>query len=79
MSTQPSLLFAGQSLINIALTALLCVCVCLWHRYVDAAKYLAEVQAAGKLQHIGVTNFDVQHLQQITDAGVRVVSNQVGC
>ncbi|MEW5316291.1 MAG: hypothetical protein WDW38_007671 [Sanguina aurantia] len=46
-------------------------------RYVDAAKYLAEVQAAGKLQHIGVTNFDVQHLQQITDAGVRVVSNQV--
>ena len=45
--------------------------------YVEAALHLATLQEAGKIRHIGVTNFDAQHLQQILDAGVPVTSNQV--
>lgn len=44
----------------------------------DAALYLADCQAAGKVAHIGVTNFDVPRLQAMTEAGVKIVSNQVG-
>ena len=45
--------------------------------YVEAATHLRELQDAGKIKHIGVTNFDVPHLREILDAGVPVVSNQV--
>jgi aryl-alcohol dehydrogenase-like predicted oxidoreductase len=45
--------------------------------YVEAAVYLKELQDAGKIKHIGVTNFDVPRLGEILDAGVPVVSNQV--
>jgi len=45
--------------------------------YVEAALHLKELQDAGKIKHIGVTNFDVPHLQEILDAGVPVLSNQV--
>jgi aryl-alcohol dehydrogenase-like predicted oxidoreductase len=45
--------------------------------YVEAAVYLKELQNAGKIKHIGVTNFDVPHLEEILDAGVPVVANQV--
>ncbi len=45
--------------------------------YVDAAVYLKKLQEAGKIRYIGVTNFDVPHLQEILEAGVPVVSNQV--
>ena len=31
----------------------------------------------GKLRHLGLTNFDTEHLSRITDAGIRIVSNQV--
>lgn len=53
-----------------------------WHdysapKYVDAAQRLAELQTAGKIRHIGVTNFDVPRLDEIVQSGVRVVSNQV--
>lgn len=53
-----------------------------WHdysapKYVDAAQRLAELQGAGKIRHIGVTNFDVPRLDEIVHSGVRVVSNQV--
>ena len=54
-----------------------------WHdysapKYVAAAQRLAELQGAGKIRHIGVTNFDVPRLDDIVQSGVRVVSNQVG-
>jgi len=46
-------------------------------RYVETAVHLADLQEQGKIQHIGVTNFDGAHLKEILDAGVPVVSNQV--
>jgi len=45
--------------------------------YVEAAMHLKALQDAGKIKHIGVTNFDVPHLREILDAGVPVVANQV--
>lgn len=46
-------------------------------RHVETALYLQELQQAGKIRHIGVTNYDVSHLRELVDAGVRIVSNQV--
>lgn len=46
-------------------------------RYVEAALHLEALRKAGKIKHIGVTNFDVPHLAEILEAGVPVVSNQV--
>ncbi len=46
-------------------------------RYVETAVQLAELQRQGKIRYIGVTNFDGPHLQEILDAGVPVVANQV--
>jgi aryl-alcohol dehydrogenase-like predicted oxidoreductase len=46
-------------------------------RFVDTAQWLAELQQAGKIQYLGVTNFDVPRLKQMVDAGVRLVSHQV--
>jgi aryl-alcohol dehydrogenase-like predicted oxidoreductase len=53
-----------------------------WHdysnkNYVPAALHLADLQAKGKINQVGVTNFDVARLSEIVDAGVTVVSNQV--
>jgi aryl-alcohol dehydrogenase-like predicted oxidoreductase len=45
--------------------------------YVEAAMHLGDLQEAGKIKHVGVTNFDVPHLEEILAAGVSVVSNQV--
>lgn len=45
--------------------------------YVDTALHLKRLQAAGKIRHIGVTNFDESHIQEILDAGVEIVSAQV--
>jgi aryl-alcohol dehydrogenase-like predicted oxidoreductase len=45
--------------------------------YVEAAWHLEALRQAGKVRHVAVTNFDVLHLQQILEAGVPVVSNQV--
>lgn len=45
--------------------------------YVEAARYLTDLQDEGKIQHIGVTNFDAARLRELLDAGVPVVSNQV--
>lgn len=46
-------------------------------RYVDAALYLADLQAQGVIRQIGATNFDVPRLEAITGAGVRLASHQV--
>jgi aryl-alcohol dehydrogenase-like predicted oxidoreductase len=45
--------------------------------YIDAALQLVDLQKAGKIRCIGVTNFDGSHLRELLDAGVPVVSNQV--
>jgi aryl-alcohol dehydrogenase-like predicted oxidoreductase len=45
--------------------------------YVDAAVWLDDLRRAGKIRHIGLTNFDRQHLDEILAAGVAVVSHQV--
>ncbi len=45
--------------------------------YVEAALELKRLQQAGKIQHIGVTNFDVPRLQELLDAGIKVLSHQV--
>jgi aryl-alcohol dehydrogenase-like predicted oxidoreductase len=45
--------------------------------WVTAARWLDDLRRAGKIRHLGVTNFDVAHLQPIVEAGVPVVSHQV--
>ena len=45
--------------------------------YLDALKYMAELQTEGKIKHLSLTNFDTEHLQIITEAGIKIVSNQV--
>lgn len=45
--------------------------------YLDALKYMSELQDEGKIKHLALTNFDTEHLKIITDAGINIVSNQV--
>ena len=45
--------------------------------YLDALHYLVELQNEGKIKHLALTNFDTKHLKIITDAGIKIVSNQV--
>lgn len=46
-------------------------------RYVDTALHLQELQQAGKIRHIGITNFDASHIAELREAGVSLISNQV--
>ena len=46
-------------------------------RYLEAIGYLGKLRDEGKIRHLGLTNFDTQHLQKIVDEGHQVVSNQV--
>ncbi len=45
--------------------------------YMDALGHLSDLQKAGKIRHLALTNFDTEHLRLITEAGIRIVSNQV--
>ena len=45
--------------------------------YVETAVHLKELQQAGKIRYIATTNFDTEHLKEILQADVSVVSNQV--
>ena len=45
--------------------------------YLDALKYMAELQDEGKIKDLALTNFDTERLKIITDAGIKIVSNQV--
>ena len=45
--------------------------------YLDALTYLSELRDEGKIRHIGLTNFDTEHLKIIVGQGIKVVSNQV--
>src|SRR5437763_4762299 len=46
-------------------------------RYLDALKHLTDLNDDGKIRHLALTNFDTERLGLITNAGIRVVSNQV--
>jgi aryl-alcohol dehydrogenase-like predicted oxidoreductase len=45
--------------------------------YMDALKYLSDLEDEGCIRHLGLTNFDTEHLQMITDSDVKITSNQV--
>ena len=45
--------------------------------YLDAMAHLSKLRDDGKIKHLGLTNFDTEHMQRITARGFRVVSNQV--
>ncbi len=44
---------------------------------VETALVLADLQRAGKIRLLGVTNFDVARLSELVDAGVPIATNQV--
>jgi aryl-alcohol dehydrogenase-like predicted oxidoreductase len=44
--------------------------------YVETALELERLRRAGKIRHIGATNFDVPHLSALIDAGVPIISHQ---
>ncbi|HAA21800.1 MAG TPA: aldo/keto reductase [Cytophagales bacterium] len=46
-------------------------------RYIDTALHLKELQEAGKIRNIGITNFDTARVQEMVNAGVSIASNQV--
>jgi len=46
-------------------------------RYLDALGHLADLRSAGQVRHLGLTNFDTEHVREIVDAGIPIVSNQV--
>jgi aryl-alcohol dehydrogenase-like predicted oxidoreductase len=46
-------------------------------RYVETAFELDRLRRAGKIAHVGVTNFDTQRLDAIVSAGIPVVSHQL--
>lgn len=45
--------------------------------YLDALRYLTELQNEGKIKHLALTNFDTERLKIITENGIKIVSNQV--
>lgn len=45
--------------------------------YVETAGWLAQLQAEGKIRLLGATNFDTVRFDEISDAGVTLVANQV--
>ena len=44
-------------------------------RYLEAMENLGELRDEGKIQHLGLTNFDTAHLRNVVDKGHEVVSN----
>jgi aryl-alcohol dehydrogenase-like predicted oxidoreductase/enamine deaminase RidA (YjgF/YER057c/UK114 family) len=45
--------------------------------YLDAMKELAAIQAEGRIGHLGVTNFNTDHLRVLVRHGIRLATNQV--
>jgi aryl-alcohol dehydrogenase-like predicted oxidoreductase len=45
--------------------------------YLETLGYLTELQRAGKIKHLGLTNFDTTHLKEIIKNGIPIISNQV--
>lgn len=45
--------------------------------YLDAMTELAKLREEGLIQHLGLTNFDTQHLRLLLKEGIPIASNQV--
>jgi aryl-alcohol dehydrogenase-like predicted oxidoreductase len=45
--------------------------------YLEALRFLVELQDEGKIRHLALTNFDTEHMRIIVEHGIRIVSNQV--
>jgi aryl-alcohol dehydrogenase-like predicted oxidoreductase len=45
--------------------------------YMDALKYLSDLRDKGLIKCLGLTNFDTERMQIMTDSDIRFVSNQV--
>lgn len=45
--------------------------------YVEAALQLKALQEEGLIRYIGVTNFDTEHLEELVNADVKIITNQV--
>lgn len=45
--------------------------------WLDQLTWLAELQEAGLIRHLGLTNFDAAHLRMACATGIPIVSNQV--
>jgi len=45
--------------------------------YLDAMKELALLRAEGRIRHLGVTNFNTDHLRVLVKHGIPIASNQV--
>ncbi|WP_413989608.1 aldo/keto reductase [Labrys okinawensis] len=45
--------------------------------YLDAMRELAKLREEGLIRHLGVTNFDTDHLRVLKGEGIPVISNQV--
>ena len=45
--------------------------------WLDALLFLSELRDKGVIKNVGLTNFDTAHMQDMVDAGIRIVSNQV--
>jgi aryl-alcohol dehydrogenase-like predicted oxidoreductase len=46
-------------------------------RYVETALELDRLRRAGKIAHIGLTNFDTPHLEELVGAGIPITSHQI--
>ncbi len=45
--------------------------------YLDALEHLTALKDAGKIKHIGLTNFDTARMQLMLDRGFEITSNQI--
>ena len=45
--------------------------------YIDAMREIARLREEGTIAHIGVTNFDTDHLRLLVNLGIPIASNQV--
>ncbi len=45
--------------------------------YLDALFFLDELRQEGMIRHLGLTNFDTDHLRVVVQSGIPIVSNQV--
>jgi len=45
--------------------------------YLDALHHLTKLRDEGKIKHLGLTNFDTERVQIMTEQGFKLVSNQV--
>ncbi len=46
-------------------------------RYITALRHLSDLQRAGQIRHLALTNFDTDRLRTIVEGGIPIVSNQV--